>query len=163
MLDTLQRNPGGPHHGVPDEAFVPHLNNEAKVQPVDLTERFWKGDFWKKHKKNKQKTIQCYSIHIQWTRIFYIITARLYNWLITKVTSFLCCVLAVIIHSSLVLSFNMLLKWLKNSLMTATKWHIHFERSRMTRAFAYSRRWQFTTIDGPNKGKMREKIIKENS
>lgn len=38
LSDTLKRNPGSPHHGIPDEAFVPHLNNEAKVQPVDLTE-----------------------------------------------------------------------------------------------------------------------------
>lgn len=50
LLDTLQRNPGCPHHGVPDEAFVPHLNNEAQVQPVDLTE--------KKKKQNKKGGIQ---------------------------------------------------------------------------------------------------------
>ena len=37
MPDALQRNPGGPHHGVPDEALVPHLHDEAEIQPVDLT------------------------------------------------------------------------------------------------------------------------------
>lgn len=38
LSNALQRNPGGSHHGVPDETFVPHLHNEAEVQPVDLTE-----------------------------------------------------------------------------------------------------------------------------
>lgn len=37
LANILQRNPGGPHHGVPDEAFVPHFNNEAKIQTVDFT------------------------------------------------------------------------------------------------------------------------------
>lgn len=105
----------------------------------------------------------CHSFHTQWTRNFYIITARLNHCRITKATSSFCCVLAVIIHSSLVLLFNMLFKGHKNSLMTAIKWHINFERSCVTRAFAYSHLWQFTTINRANKRKMREKIIKENS
>lgn len=37
LLDTLQRNPRRPHHGVPNQAFVPNLHNKAEVQPVDLT------------------------------------------------------------------------------------------------------------------------------
>lgn len=59
-------------------------------------------------------------IHIKCTRNFYIISV--YSpapSLITKATSSFCCAFAVIIHPSLVLSFNRPLKGLKNSLMTA--------------------------------------------
>lgn len=38
LSDTLQGDPGRPHHGVPDEAFVPHLHKKSQVQTVDLTE-----------------------------------------------------------------------------------------------------------------------------
>lgn len=38
MRDAVQGNPSHPHDGVPDEAFVPHLNDETEVQPVDLAE-----------------------------------------------------------------------------------------------------------------------------
>lgn len=38
LADTFERNPGGAHHGVPDQTLVPNLNNEAQIQSVDLTE-----------------------------------------------------------------------------------------------------------------------------
>lgn len=81
--------------------------------------------------------------------------------LATKATSSFCPVLAVIIISSLVLSFNMLFKGLKNSLMTVLKWHMNFKSSHTPRAFAYSHPCHFTTTDRPNKNKIREKIIKK--
>ena len=37
MADGVQGDPGGAHHGVPDQTLVPHLHDETQVQTVDLT------------------------------------------------------------------------------------------------------------------------------
>lgn len=45
--------------------------------------------------------------------------------------------------------------------MTVLKWHMNFKSNHTPRAFAYSHLCHFTTTDGPNKSKIREKIIKK--
>jgi len=37
VADGVQGDPGGAHHGVPDQTLVPHLHDETQVQAVDLT------------------------------------------------------------------------------------------------------------------------------
>lgn len=113
--------------------------------------------------QNRQKQIfpVCHPIRTSWTRNFYIITGRPYNWLITKATSsFSSCISC---HNPFSPSFVIQqdIQRAQKQLDDSNKMAYQISKETVTRAFAYSHLWQFTTIDRPNKRKIREKIIKE--